>query len=202
MAGPTASVIVTHVLTDDDRASVTAMIDSVSDHREAGDFSVTRTHALGGSYVGEGRPFHFEERTLQQQYGDDASASAVVRAIGSSFDVSPVSHVDFAAMWNGAEDHRILGELCLWAAERLRGLVDFGGALLPRLSADAFTRYVDGTLTWDDARPFHRSLVAQIPGKIIDVPYATASGRSWAFHVGDPAFLRAWLAHPGFHMIK
>jgi hypothetical protein len=41
-----------------------------------------------------------------------------------------------------------------------------------------------------------------MPGRIIEIPYETASGDEWLFHVVDPEFMRAWLTHPDFHMIK
>ncbi|MGF6229414.1 hypothetical protein QFZ27_003369 [Inquilinus ginsengisoli] len=41
-----------------------------------------------------------------------------------------------------------------------------------------------------------------LPGKVIAIPYELGNGRVWGRHVGDTTFLRAWLGHPDFHMIK
>jgi hypothetical protein len=47
-------------------------------------------------------------------------------------------------------------------------------------------------------------MVKEMPGTIIGVidPSQIGQPRHWPSHVADATFLRAWLAHPDFHMIK
>ena len=40
-----------------------------------------------------------------------------------------------------------------------------------------------------------------MPGQVFDM-YYTVAGDRWVSHMVDTTFLRAWLQHPNFHMIK
>ena len=41
-----------------------------------------------------------------------------------------------------------------------------------------------------------------LPGRVFHMYYITARNTIWIYHLVDPDFLRAWLQHPHFHMIK
>jgi hypothetical protein len=102
---------------------------------------------------------------------------------------------------NDREDHRILGELSLYFARRSRGLVDFGGALMPPRGEHSMgTRLEEAN--WSDVSEPTERMIDGLPGKIVAVPYETANGRQWISHLCTADFLAAWLQHPFFHMIK
>ena len=88
---------------------------------------------------------------------------------------TPTCDVGLGAMCNQSADHQILAELALWLAERTAGFVDLGGTL---------------------------SVPVGAPGRIVRVPYDTASGWESEYMVMDRVALRAWLACPTFAMVK
>ena len=44
--------------------------------------------------------------------------------------------------------------------------------------------------------------VHSIPGSVYEIYYERASGKPWVYHIVDTTFMRAWLNHPRFRMIK
>lgn len=44
--------------------------------------------------------------------------------------------------------------------------------------------------------------VAAMPGKVYTYEYTTAAGHRWVSHIVDTTFLRAWMEHPNFYMVK
>ena len=44
--------------------------------------------------------------------------------------------------------------------------------------------------------------VQVMPGKVYEIYYETARKTPWVHHIVDITFLRAWMNHPHFHMIK
>jgi hypothetical protein len=67
----------------------------------------------------------------------------------------------------------------------------------PKLPADVLGNNWFREASWNDVALYNRKLTQSFPGVVIEVPYESASNRTWAYHVADSAFLRAWLAHPG-----
>lgn len=116
--------------------------------------------------------------------GDEQPFSAVVGPFpGEYYDPEPIEFIlrvfgrpfhvlDFIAFCSGPRNHRILGELCRWTTERFGGEVDFLGALR--------------------VAPAERAALLQ--AGLVEDP----DGGDF----GGAAFMRAWLAHPSFHMIK
>ena len=83
------------------------------------------------------------------------------------------------------------------------GIVDFQGALLPRLPESMYENiWLWEKAHWADVEPYFNAMITTMPGKAVTVLYQPLSDRTWAYHVADTAFLNAWLAHPAFHMIK
>ncbi|MDT6985137.1 DUF6368 family protein [Streptomyces lusitanus] len=112
----------------------------------------------------------------------------------SAFPRPPVRGLVLGAGCSGPAHHRMLGHLALALAERLNALIDFDGVLgypAPRDDVD------DGA-----ALERARALVASLPGEVAEVGYDTAGGGRWFRHVGDVEFLRAWLRHPEFRLVK
>ena len=44
--------------------------------------------------------------------------------------------------------------------------------------------------------------VHSMPGNVYEIYYETGRKARWVFHIVDTTFLRAWMDHPRFHMIK
>jgi hypothetical protein len=47
-----------------------------------------------------------------------------------------------------------------------------------------------------------RELLKGIPGCVIALEYQVDDQRTWASHIGDSQFLKGWMKHPEFHVIK
>lgn len=92
-----------------------------------------------------------------------------------------------AAMCNGLEDHRLLAEVCLAIAERLDGIVDYGGVL----RFDPLAQRLPSVLTQAYEFP------PRYEGTLLAVPH----GRLLV-HYSDCAFLRWWMQQAEFRMVK
>ena len=79
-------------------------------------------------------------------------------------------------MCNQEIDHRILGELTLYLAGELDGLIDFGGQL--PVQSD------------------------QVKGNSWEIPYERAGGMTAVYQVADVDFMKDWLNNKNFRMIK
>lgn len=88
---------------------------------------------------------------------------------------SPQDQIGFAAMCNRPEDHLELGRLALEFSRRYDGLINFGGL-----------------------DPLQR----EIEGRLWELPYEYASGKTYICHIGDTAFMEWWLTHEHFRMVK
>lgn len=44
--------------------------------------------------------------------------------------------------------------------------------------------------------------VQEMPGRVYEVHYETGRGTRWVYHIVDRTFLRAWMNHPNFYMVK
>ncbi|MFF3585658.1 DUF6368 family protein [Streptomyces sp. NPDC002387] len=98
---------------------------------------------------------------------------------------------------SGPDNHRLLGHLTRFLAEHYDALIDFGGLLQYRHFRHALSGQEE-----TDRLAASRALVSTLPGRIWEMPYATEAGGCGYSHVGDRAFLTAWLDHPEFRMIK
>ena len=97
----------------------------VGNESDGASFWVRDTQGIGGTYVGEGRPF-----ILLAEPRDAEDLSAIAAAVGWT----PLQEIGLAAMCNGAEDHRILAEMAFWLSDQLSGVVDLNGEI-PFISA-------------------------------------------------------------------
>jgi hypothetical protein len=197
--GPEASVILGTRLDASQRETLDEMIRSVSTRRAAGQFFVRTTAAVGGSYEREPweEDWPFEVSVAERADESTDEVDRFRNLIEDAFGVRPGDSIRLSAWRNGDGPHRILGELCLAFAERFGGIISFGGALEPR-RYDLYGIEAD----WADVAPYSDAMLAGMPGKLLAVPYRTARDTDWVSHFGDSTFMRAWLSHPGFHMIK
>ncbi|MGW7433484.1 DUF6368 family protein [Streptomyces sp. NPDC054861] len=111
-------------------------------------------------------------------------------------DRPPVAELALLASSGARENHLLLGRLALFLAERFDALIDFGGLLGYGHSLDDLPAEEE-TVRLAEAR----RLVSILPGRVWEVPYTTYDGGRWYSHVGDRAFLSAWLEHPDFHLL-
>lgn len=201
MGGPSASVLLPRSLNDQDHAAIRELIVAMSrqdlgNHPLGPDaFWVCDTHPAGGRYLGSGRSFavncgspsHFDVAELAR--------------IETGFGFAPAAEVTVSAFCNDDEDHRILGEFCTRLAEKLGGIVDFNGALLPPIPVGRLVvDFVD--LEWRQVETDFLRMIAGLPGLLLGISYEPQPGREWVHHIGDVAFLKAWLGHPNFRMVK
>lgn len=200
MAGPGAQVLFATAATPSWEAALDGMIDLVKSGERKGDsFWIGTTRPIGGFYEGEGRPFlvsigtelPWEESLLT----DSGETPAFYER---PFGFRPDMGVTLNAMSNQPQDHRILGELALAVAKRLGGIIDLCGLIVPR---EVPFEDRQGA-AWSAVQPKVEAFTAALPGKAVATPYTTISEREWASHTVDAEFLRAWLCHPEFHMIK
>jgi hypothetical protein len=199
MSGPVATVLIRGPLSGPDRADLQGLIDAVSDHDldkppALNAFWVCDTRLIGGRYTGAGRPFAVE--TGSQPDWEPGQLAGMAEAFG----FAPRDELAVVAFCGGDEDHRILGELCLRLAERFSGVVSFDGALWPPVPPEAG---IDpDQADWLQVEPHFRRMIAGMPGRVVSLRYAPQPGREWVVHVGDVGFLRAWMEHPRFRMVK
>jgi len=165
MAGPTCSVFSPVPYRVDDL--IEELVGLTSIMREKDRFWVGNTQAINGTYKGDGRPFIlFRE---PRDPGDLAMIAEVLQ-------VTPAQEIGLAAMCNAEIDHRILGSMALWIAEKTSGFVDLGGCLeLPPTG---------------------------LPGRVARIPYDTVSGLDAEYMLMDRVAFRAWVSCPTFQMVK
>ena len=148
----------------------------VSELREGEDFSVVRTTAIGGQYVGEGQPYlQLLEPFALDQDGPErslADKAALVQLLGWV----PQCEVQLIAMCSGPHNHRILGELALWWLSACpKVVVDLGDDL---------------------------AALRALPVWTLQAPCEMGEGELGFETLTDADGLRAWLASDGFHMVK
>src|SRR5262249_62191258 len=112
---------------DDARARADAVIEALivavgNERNGSGLFWVSTTRTIGGEYEGESRPFvvGFEPWCLEP---------AEDELFVAGFGFRPHHQIGVGAMCKQPEDHRLLGEVSVWLAEQLGGVVTAGGPL-------------------------------------------------------------------------
>lgn len=199
--GPTTMVLLPQELNNEQLKDIKTILDTVSNEVVKSDiwdweFWVNNTKSIGGNWVGEGRPFAIAARLPEMETQE-------LEIIVAEFGFEPQQALQLDAMSNSQEDHRIMGVLLLHLAETLHGVVNFNGALLPSLPKEMYEGFwLWQEANWSDVATYFDEMVSGIPGKVVSVEYETIGDRTWAYHVGDNEFMKAWLQHPYFHMIK
>jgi len=177
MAGPGASVILREQLDSLRAEQVLEVLDHLGARRTGTDFTI-------------------DERPFIVWFGEEYEGELRDRKEGGLSELlgwRPVDSVGFAANCNGELDHRLLAEICVGVAERLGGIIDFGGTigLGPVFPKEA---------------P-HPSMKIVNPGGVSGLLYATSyeiePGRRYGTcHYGDVTLLRSYLGLPSFRMVK
>ncbi|BBH69728.1 hypothetical protein ACTI_64130 [Actinoplanes sp. OR16] len=99
-------------------------------------------------------------------------AESLIGALG----FLPATEIVLAAALHRPESHRMLATTALELAVLYDGFVDFDGLLPP--------------------------VAATLPGRLFTIASGPLATVDDGWHVGDAEFLRAWLRHPGFRMVK
>ena len=163
-------------------------------------FQVETTLPINGTIKQKANaPFGFALEN-SGQFEEESTLNEIASLIG----YKPVQDFSLFAMRNQDIDHRILGELICYLAERLDCYIDFGGAifslgLLPQKHRQNFD-FVN--TEWPDIAPYFEDMTKDIKGKIFTLGYMTANHKKWASHICDAEFMRNWLLSPHFHMVK
>lgn len=175
MAGPTASILFNQIPSDIIWMKIEKIIKSISSHVEGNDFWVISTKPIQGNISTlKGRPFSLEKRKIDSNYYEYSKNQISLIADLTGF--YPKFDLGIYAMVNTKNDHKILGELILYIADKFNGLIDFGGQL---------------------SNP-----PMNLKGKIWEIPYESSEKIIGIFHLADPDFLRQWLKNSKFEMIK
>ncbi|MCP4155124.1 MAG: hypothetical protein GY757_45790 [bacterium] len=192
MGGPAASIIIPAPLGEEAKAGIRADIQRMAKHIEGDNFWIEDTplfFCIGPEFEGD-EPL------------EDYIAEGVPGIIGWT----PRDNLDLISLCKSKRDHRVLGELCLYFARKLNGLIDFNGALTPPIRGKVKTlfheRYSGSGNNWEDWEPHFNEMVRGMPGRLFSIPYVTITGMTWVSHIGDAEFMVSWLQHPNFHLIK
>ena len=206
MGGPSAGVLFGKPKVPDWQEIIDDAISLIGSVKLDGTIQVSTTLALGGSYVGTGRPFFIGSGIDEQITAEEllADCGALSVSYETDFGVRPDTEIGVGAFVNGTEDHRILAEIVLALARRLGGIIDLGGLIVPHATSRA-VHLLKGAYErtqWSDVKEGVESFTDAMPGIAVARPYIVSADREWASHVVDTAFLEAWLHHPEFRMIK
>jgi len=202
VAGPVAQILFATAATTSWQAILDDILGSLGPGQEANSIQVVTTRPIGGLYNGTSRPFliDIDDELPWAEPGLLAEAGEARVFYERVFGLCPDSAVTVSAMCNEPEDHRILADIALCLAQRLGGIIDMGGLIVPRhvfLSTPDFWN-----APWPAVQSRVQAFTKSMPGTAVALAYRTASGREWAWHTVDAAFLQAWLRHPEFRMIK
>jgi Family of unknown function (DUF6368) len=178
MAGSVASVLIPE-RAGLDEAQVRAWLNAYLDSRKA--------RRAGNDFWLDERPFIVAITSRESEAAQEADAE-----LAPELGWSPWLEIELAAMCNDPLDQRLLGEVCLYVARALDGIIDFGGAILPEpdLSGPTALPAVSVPLFFDGR------------GTLYAASYKIDEGRYGTCHYGDAALLQAWLKQPKFRMVK
>lgn len=172
MAGPTASVLLNILPSDELITSIYNIIDTFSYNRENNDFYIPES--LVSSTNTELKSFGVEMHLITPDYYEYSEKE--LNEIKSTIKIEPKFDIRLYAMSNDIESHEILGFLCLKIAETANGIIDFGGLLEIKLPINS--------------------------GNLYTISYELASGGIGYYNICDTKFMKYWLEHEKFRMVK
>ncbi|MDJ1503692.1 DUF6368 family protein [Xanthocytophaga agilis] len=200
MAGASATILIDREWTSseqkilDDMLSKTAII--IEDNNY---FVVNNTFAIGGKQHEEYQSFTYTIFNIN----DEASYSSdECNQINEVFHSIPVTAIDFSAV-TSRTNVRMLGEIVLYIANKLNGIIDFGGELLPEKAyKENDFWWIIEKANWNEVEHYYTEMIREIPGTIICIHYHTEGNRHWVYNICDVLFMKSWLDHPEFQLIK
>ncbi len=175
MAGPTSSILFDSIPSELTWEEIENMIKKVSNKVDGNDFWVINTESINGTVsTAEGRPFGIVKHKIDADYYEYTEKE--ILQIKDYFGFNPKFDLGIYAMCNREIDHKILGEITLYLSEKFNGLIDFGGHL---------TCPID-----------------KMNGETWEILYETSGGMTAVYNVADVDFMKEWLNHKNFRMIK
>ena len=205
MAGPTSSILLQNIPDEIQKGRIYNVLSEISSSREGNDFWVNDTSKIDGTSKTKGQPFGISFDEINEKYY--AYDEFELMQIEEFADFMPKFDIGFFAMCNGEIDHRILGELTYFFAKEFDGIIDFDGAiyfydLLPKeIKKDGIGEFME-KIEWSAILAYHEAIVKEVNGKIHPIEYETINHTTWAYNICDVEFMKNWLKHPRFHMIK
>lgn len=211
--GPTASILLHHSLTEEQLTGLEQWLHAITSSREGQRGNWRSFGIKDGSLIGLPDDCHeacsfglaIEKTKTEQDYLEkDGSIDKDIQVelreereqFVRHFGSVPEQRLNIDADCSRPLNHRILGQLALLLAERYDGIIDLDGALYPPLKPGQNRRDV----TVEEVEQYVKEL--SLPGRIFHMYYITVRNTICIYHLVDPDFLRAWLQHPHFHMIK
>lgn len=199
MAGPVTCIRFTSTRALFWQNEIERITNLVCSRRDGNSVQVVTTLPIGGSYKGDdGRHFLITPDDKDPWY-EPADMEATMALHERVFGSCPDLAINISAMSKQTEDHRILGELSVALAEQVNGVISMGGLIIPH---NMVSPLESRSASWSDIKDRMQAFTDATPGKVAAFPHVTSSGREWASHTVDATFLRAWLVHPAFRMIK
>jgi len=120
MPGPDANVLLPRAITEEQKADLFRIMGQVSSRRQDGEhyteFWVVNTLPIGGRFKGDALPFDVSARSGPATVSGEYRTQ--MEPLVATFGFLPAASVWLSANLNGLASHRVLGELCLWVAER------------------------------------------------------------------------------------
>jgi hypothetical protein len=168
--GPGASIIFPADWDEGREREIQAVLQSLGSVRESGDPErslaghIETTTPIGGTYAGERRPFGIQFVSSQGMRNDEDRSAEWCAHIKQEFGLIPQAELVASMDCNDREDHRVLGELCLYLARRGRGLVDFNSALMPPLAPQVQVRRLMAA-NWSDVSEPTERLLSALPAR-------------------------------------
>lgn len=123
--------------------------------------------------MSEQKPFSFDIIDMDSDESEYDTQELDQIEIKTNF--RPNTYILLMAMTNDFESYKLLGILALKIAKTFNGIIDFGGKL-----------------NIDDS----------IKGKTYNIDYKTAVGTSTQYNIGDAEFMKYWLVHENFNLVK
>jgi hypothetical protein len=144
-----------------------------------------------------------EQGSLEEDDLTDEDIQAELRAEREQFVLHigfvPEQRINVDANCSQPSDHRLLGQIVLLLSERYDGIIDLCGAFYSPSKPGQVNRSLEDK-TVEGVEQYVKEL--SLPGRIFHMYYLIGENTTWIYHLVDPDFLRAWLQHPDFHMIK
>ncbi|AEV69748.1 DUF6368 family protein [Acetivibrio clariflavus] len=198
--GPSVNIMLKGKLDDAQKEEIIAFLRKISSNIEKSNYEtcsynfwIENVSFLGYTYNGIGLPFGMNFSIPEYEKTEEHQ----INKIKNYFGFTPMDEIAITAFFNDADSHRILGHLALILAEKYDGLIDLTGAITPPIKEDrAIKEYPYCTIKEI------RNFVCKVEGKICEIEYEVKEGKKWIYHVVDTTFLKNWLKHSHFHMIK
>lgn len=189
MGGPAASILLRTLPTADDRSRLLADLADLATTLRGDDFWLGDEHPFFFT-LGDGRDPDEPDDAYGEEFPSELE-SLDQSGLPALLGWRPQGILMFCAMCNRDGDHQGLAELCIRYAEQLDGIIDYGGCLAIGPSA----------IGPSPSPPRRIDALEGLPGAFYTATYRAVSGYATC-HYSDAAFLRAFLHHRRFRMVK